>query len=78
MFEDGAFSHKIDYVTIGFGDFKSKGYQNPSTYSKVKAILLNGWILHIGGASAVEDLLSTGHNPSSKNAFMSMWLELGN
>ena len=28
-------------------------------------ILLNGWILPIGGASAVEGLLSTGPTPSS-------------
>ena len=41
MVEDGAFSHKIDYVTIFW------------------EILLNGWILPIGGASAMVCLGST-------------------
>ena len=38
MVEDGASSHKVDYV------------------QQVKRILLNGWILPIGGASAVKGL----------------------
>ena len=37
-----------------------KGHPNPIAGSKVKPILLNGWILPIGGASAVEGLQSTG------------------
>ena len=49
MVEDGAFSHKIDYLI-------SKGIQI--------ALLVQGlqqwWILPIGGASAVEGLRSTG------------------
>ena len=32
---------------------------------KSSAILLKGWVLSIGGASAVEGLLSTGPTPSS-------------
>ena len=40
MVEDGAFSHKLDYI--------------------VTAIMLNRWILPIGGASLVEGLRSTG------------------
>ena len=38
---------------------------NRNTGLKVTAILLNGWILPIGGASAVESLLSTGPTLSS-------------
>ena len=37
-----------------------EGHQNPIIGSKVTAILLKGWILPIGGASAVEGLRSTG------------------
>jgi hypothetical protein len=37
-----------------------KGHQNLINGSKVTAILLKGWILSIGGASAVEGLRSTG------------------
>ena len=42
-----------------------EGHQNRITGSRVTAILLNGWILPIGGASAVEGVLSTGPTPSS-------------
>ena len=38
----------------------SEGHQNPISGSKVTAILLQGWILPIGQASAVEGLRSTG------------------
>ena len=48
MVEDDAFSHKIDYVAIFQENFN---------------ILLNGWVLSIGGASAVKGLLSTGPTP---------------
>ena len=34
----------------------SKGHQNPISGSKVMAILLKGWVLPIGGASAGEGL----------------------
>ena len=54
MVEDVVFSHKIDYVTI------PEGHPNRFTGSRVTAILLNGWILPIGEASAVEGLRSTG------------------
>ena len=54
MVEDGAFSHKIDYFTIFQEILSLKGYQNHITGSKVTAIFLNGWILPIGGASAVK------------------------
>ena len=37
----------------------SEGHQNRITGSKVTAILPKGWILPIGGASAVEGLRST-------------------
>ena len=48
---DGAFSHKIDYVTI-FKILNPEGHPNRITGSKVTAILLNGWIVPIGGASS--------------------------
>ena len=40
-------------------------HYNGITGVRVMAILLNGWSLPIGGASAVEGLLSTGPTPSS-------------
>ena len=59
MVEDGAVSHKIDYVTI-LEILNIKGHQNRITGSRVTAILLNGWILPIYGASVLEGLLSMG------------------
>ena len=54
LVEDGAFSHKIGYVTI----FKEilEGQPNCITGSNVTVILLNWWILPFGGASAVKGL----------------------
>ena len=49
---DGAFSRKKDYVTIFEEILNPEGHQNRNTGSKVTAILLNGWILPIGGASS--------------------------
>ena len=65
MVGDGAFSHKIDYVTIFVEILNLKGHLHCITGLRVKAILLNGWILPMGVASAVEGLLSTGPTPSS-------------
>ena len=59
MVKDGAVSYKIDYITIGEEVVNLKGHQNTISGAKVMAILLNGGILPIGGASAVEGLLST-------------------
>ena len=56
MVEDGAFSHKMDYVTIFEEILNIKGHPNHITGSQVTKILLNGWILPIGGASAVKGL----------------------
>ena len=53
MVEAGAFSHN---VTIFWKNVNLKGHQNRITGSRVTAILLNGWILPLGGASAVEGL----------------------
>ena len=53
MVEDDAFSHKIDYVTICWKIIKLKGHPNQITGSRVTGILLNVWILPIGGASPV-------------------------
>ena len=52
MVTDSAFSHKIDYVTIFQDILYLEGHPNRITSSKVTAILLNGWILPIGGASS--------------------------
>ena len=60
MVEDGAFSHKIDYVAIFLEILNFEGYQNLITGSRVTFILLNVLILPIDGASAVEGLQSTG------------------
>ena len=57
---EGAFSHKIDYVTIFEEILNLEGHQNCITGSKVTAILLNWWILLFGGASAVDGLQSSG------------------
>ena len=59
MVEDGAFSHKIDFVTI-LEILNLKGHQTRITCSRVTAILLNGWILPICGASVLEGLLPMG------------------
>ena len=45
------FSHKIDYVTIFFEDSKSQRASKLHFWFKVTAILLNGWILPIGGVA---------------------------
>ena len=49
MIGDGAFNHKIDYITIFREILNSEGHPNGITGSKVLAILLNGWILPVGG-----------------------------
>ena len=54
MVEDDAFIQKIDYFFLEILNFK--GHPNRITGSRV---LLNGWILPIRGASAVEGLRST-------------------
>ena len=58
MLEDGAFSHKIDYVTIFYDILNLEGHPNCTTSSIVMLIFLNRYILPIGGASAVEGLQS--------------------
>ena len=52
MVADGAFSHKIVYVTIFQEILKPEGHPNCNTGSKVTATLLNGWISPIGGTSS--------------------------
>ena len=56
MVEDGALSHKIDYNTILQEILNLEGHPNRITGSKDTTILLNGWSLPIGGASAVKDM----------------------
>ena len=53
-------SYKIDYFIVIKNFLNPEDHQNPITGSKVTAILLKGWILPLGGASAVEGLRSTG------------------
>ena len=53
---DWDFSHKTDYVTIFQEILNFKRHPNRITGPKVTAILLNGWILPIDGASAVKGL----------------------
>jgi hypothetical protein len=52
MVEDGAFSHKIDYVPIFLENLNLEGHLNRSIGSKVTAILVNGGILPRGGAAS--------------------------
>ena len=52
MVEDGAFSHKIDFVTHFFEILNLEGYPNCITGSRVTAILVNGWTLPIGEAAS--------------------------
>ena len=54
MVADGAFSYKIDYVTIIKETLNLEGHPNPITGSKVSVMMLNGWILPFGGASSVK------------------------
>ena len=56
MVEYGAFTHKIDYVTIFKEIINLEGHPNCITGSKVTVILLNGWLFLIGGASALKGL----------------------
>ena len=60
MIEDGAFSHKVDSVTIYYEILNLKGHPNHITGTRVTAIFLNGWILPIGGASVMDSLRSMG------------------
>ena len=48
MVENGALSHKIDYITIFEEILNLKGHQNCTTGSRVTVILLNAWIFPIG------------------------------
>ena len=52
MVEDGAFSHKIDYVTCIFEILNLEGHSNDITGLRVTAIFLNGWILPIDGVAS--------------------------
>ena len=56
MVEDGAFSHKIDYVTILWENLNPERHPNRITGSQGTTFLLNGWIWPIGGASSVKGL----------------------
>ena len=49
---DGAFSHKIDWVKKFEDILNLEGHLNRITGSKVRGILLNGWILPIGGVAS--------------------------
>ena len=53
-----------------------EGHTNSITGSRVTAILLNWWILPIGGASAVEGLLSKGLPLLFFNKYLINWQTL--
>ena len=57
---NGAFLLKLEYIKIFLEILYLEGHPNCITGSKVTAVLLNRWILPIGGSSAVEGLQSTG------------------
>ena len=52
MVENGALSHKIDYVAIFKEILNLEGHLNRITGSRVTAILLNGWVLPVGGVAS--------------------------
>ena len=52
LVEDGAFCHEIEYVTIFLEILNPEGHQHCITGSKVTAILLNWWILRVGGVAS--------------------------
>ena len=52
MVEDGAFSHKLDYVTMFLEILHLEGHSNHIAGSKITAIFLNGWILPIDGVAS--------------------------
>ena len=56
LVEDGAFCHKIDHFTIFEEILNLEWHPNCITGLKVTGVLLNGWILPIGQASAVKGL----------------------
>ena len=60
---DSSSSHRIDYVIVIKTFLNPKDHPNPINGSKVTAILLKGWILPVGGASAVKGLRLTGGLP---------------
>ena len=49
---NNAISHKINYVTQVFDFLNLKEHQHPIIGSRVTGILLDGWILPIGGAAS--------------------------
>ena len=57
---DSSSSYKIDKVRVITHFLNPKRHQNPINGSTVTAILLKGWILPMGGASAMEGLRSMG------------------
>ena len=69
MVGDGASTHKIDYVKILQEILNLEGHLNRITGFRVTAILLNVWIFPIGGATAVEGLLSKEPTPSSSHSY---------
>ena len=52
MLEDGAFSHKIDWVRNCLEILNLRGHQNHNIGSKVITILLNEWVLQIDGVAS--------------------------
>ena len=52
MVEDGAFSHKMDYVPIFLENLNLKGHLNCFIGSKVTVFLVKGGILPSGGVAS--------------------------
>ena len=50
MVNNGASSHKTNYIDIVSEILSLEGHRNLSIGLKVTAILMNGWILPTGGA----------------------------
>ena len=58
---DSSSSYKIDYVIVIKTYLNPEGHQNRISGSKVTAILLKGWVLPIGGTSALEGCNQRGY-----------------
>ena len=78
---NGAFNHKIDYITILQEILNVKGHQNWFIGSRVTAILLNQWIFPIGqsGEASWWTPCTAGKifgNPRRLSVEVSVWLKI--
>ena len=68
---DGAYSNKMDYITIFLEILNLEGHQNRITGSKVMAILLNGWLFTYWGSFVGKGLRL---QPAQQACFKQPWV----